>query len=176
MAKKPSTRVRSNVWTSISNWDEAALRVKEIGDLQQVIQSHEAKAKIKMDSAQAELDKAVKPLAEKIKQLTNDLKGFAVGHQADFGDAKSKKISFGLIGWRASSGISAAKDALARIKEYFGIKAVYFIRVTEEPNKDALDGLTEEILSRVGCKRYSKNTFFVEPDIPRAVDHEENKK
>ena len=176
MAKKPSNRVRSETpITTIENWEQASQCLKQIGDLQQAIQAEEAKAKTDADAVQTALDVAVKPLAEEIKELTEDLKAFSIERKEVFGNAKSMKLSFGLIGWRASSTIAAAKGALSLIKNYFGIKAVDFIRVKEEPNKDALDGLTDEILSRVGCKRICKNIFFVEPDIPKAVDHEENK-
>lgn len=155
----------------IENWDKADGHIRRIGDLIQQIQKAEADAKESIDKIKAVLAEDVKPSQKEIKKLTRSIEAFAANHREDFGSARSRKLNFGLLGWRKSTSISIKKDiTLELIKQVFSrAKAKTFIRITESVNKETLANLKDEQLATVKAQRKVKDDFFVEPSIPEAA-------
>lgn len=171
MAKK---RIKSEKQIeTIADWQQADEFIKQIGDLQLQINAAESSAADKINEAKAEMVKAVEPLNKKITILTDSLEAFAANHTDDFGKAQSRKLNFGILGWRKSSSITIAKSTLELIKKVFGRKADIYIRTKEEVNKEALSELMDQQLSSVDARRKHKEVFFVEPGLPGAVDYQD---
>jgi phage host-nuclease inhibitor protein Gam len=172
MAGKKLKRVRSEMMLyPIANWNEADDHLKRIGDLRMAIESEEQIAKSMIDNAKAILQEATEPLAAEIKRHIESLEAFAANHIEDFGKAKSRKLQFGVVGWRASRSLKVCKDIIDRIKGVFGKKAETYLRIKEDADKEALGKLTDEQLVAVGCRWENKDVFFAEPDCPEAVDY-----
>ena len=167
-------RVKSNkpVLIPIPDWEQADLRIRLIGDLQMQISQAEETAKDDINEIKAELAKKVKPLQEEIKLNVQSMEAFAALHKNDFGKKRSRKLSFGILGWRKSTFISIKKNTLEEIKFLFTrAKQKMCIRVKESVDKEALAKLTDEQLASVGARRKEKDVFFVEPSSQEAVDY-----
>jgi len=155
----------------VEDWGQADNLVREIGDLQLKIKQAEASAKDRIDEIKAELAECVKPFCENIDLNVRSLEAFSAGRKKDFGGKKSRKLNFGILGWRQSSSVKTKKNTLELIKEGFSkAKAAVFIRVKENVDKEALAKLTDEQLAGVGARRKVRDDFFVEPFKPEAVD------
>lgn len=174
MAKNKRVKSAKPVFLPIANWNEADNFVREVGDLQLKINQAEATTKDKIDEIKAELVEEVKPHQEAIKLHVQSLEAFAVTHRAHFKKQRSLKLNFGKLGWRKSTSISIKKNTLELIKQVFSkAKAAACIHVKESADKEALIKLTDEQLASVGARRKEKDVFFVEPDLPEAVDYGE---
>jgi phage host-nuclease inhibitor protein Gam len=172
MAKKPSKRVRSEtILYPIATWNEADEHLKRIGDLQLQIGQAEADAAMQIADIKSELKDATESLTADVKLHIDSLQAFCANHQDDFGKARSRKLQFGTVGWRASSAIKLCRDVVDRLKEVFGKKAEPYIRIKEEADKEAMSKLTDEQLVAVGCKRENRDAFFADPDTPQAIDY-----
>ena len=169
------TRIKSAINIEpIASWEEADEKLRRIGDITLEINKHEAIAKEVIDDAKAEIAAAVAPLHEEIEQLTQSLEAFSANHIDDFGKAQSRELNFGKLGWRKSTAIAIGKRTLEFIKEVFGNKrAAQYISVKETVNKETLKLLTDQELASVKARRENKEVFFVEPDLPKAVDYAE---
>jgi len=88
---------------TIADWQAADDFIKQIGDLQLEIKQHETTANDTINLAKSDLAKAVNPLLERITVLTDSLEAFAANRPDDFGKAQSRKLNFGLLGWRKST-------------------------------------------------------------------------
>ena len=169
-------RVKSNklILRSVPNWEHADHFIRRIGDLTMQISQAEHKAKDDINEIKAELTEKTKPLQETIKQYLRSLEVFATTHKSDFKKAKSRDLSFGILGWRMSTSIKIKKNTVGIIKRVF-VKAQqkFYIRVKEAVDKDALAKLTDEQLASIGARRERKDVFFVEPNLPAAVDYVE---
>jgi phage host-nuclease inhibitor protein Gam len=176
MAKK-SNRVKSdNKLIAVTGWRHADELLRQMAKAQLTIQAAESEATETVNEARACLAIAAKPHHEQIKTLTLSLEAFAAHHRADFGDKKSRDLTFGVLGWRLSTSIRVKKDAtLELLKQVFKRKAKPFIHVKETPDKEAMAKLTDEQLAAVKARRVVKDDFFVEPKLPEAVDYPENK-
>lgn len=156
----------------IPDWQHVDAIVRRIGDLQLEIVGCEQKAKDKIDKAKAELAESVKPIQDKIQLHTHSIEAFAVNNRKDFGKSQSKKLNFGLLGWRKSTSISVKKTTLELVQKIFGRNHKKYIHVKETVNKEALKQLTDEQLASIAAQRKIKEAFFVEPELPEAVDYE----
>ena len=177
MAKMISKRIRSTSKVStFTNWADVDQGLCEIGNLQLKINAAESKAKDDIDEAKLELAVTVKPLQEEIKDLVATIEVFASQdiQKPDFHGAKSMKLGFGTLGWRASTSIKiSTKKTLGKIREAFSaVKARSLINVKESVDKNALAKLKDEDLAKVNARRVNKDVFFVEPDLPEAVDYD----
>lgn len=170
MAK--SKRVKSdNKLLPVENWRAADRYVRQIGALQLKIESQRQSANNDINVIKNCLAVAIKPHQEKIDILTKSLEAFCVNNKNDFGNAKSKKLNFGILGFRKSTVIAVKKQTLELIEKIFGRKAEQYLHVKKLPDKEALTKLTDDQLASVGARRRVRDDFFVEPDTPEAVDY-----
>jgi phage host-nuclease inhibitor protein Gam len=156
----------------IENWGNADEYIRQIGDLTMKITAAQHKAADDINKAKAELEGKVKPLQQEINIHVRSLEAFATTNKNDFRKERSKKLNFGLLGWRKSTSVAIKKTTLEKIKEIFSkAKAAMCIITKETVSKEALAKLTDEELASVGARREIKDDFFVEPDLPKAVDY-----
>lgn len=158
---------------AIKDWGQADAMLREIGDNQLLIRESQANAKATIDECKADLASDVNPRLKLIDQLTRSLEAFAVSHKADFCKARSRKLNFGTVGWRQTTSIGITKKTTVElIREVLSLSraAICIIR-KETVSKDGLGKLTDEELAGLGARRKVKDDFFVEPDLPEAVDY-----
>ena len=166
-----SKRVKSDRGLlQICDWQHVDELVREIGDLDNSIARREAIAKERIDLVKLKLAADVKLMQDRIKLCTESIEAFAAAHANDF-TRKSKKLNFGVVGWRRSTKIKVGRDTLARIKEVFGRTAEMYMHIKKTVNKDALAELSEGQLGQVGAKREVKDVFYVEPNKTEAANY-----
>ena len=157
----------------IKDWSDADKIVRNVGILQQQIIEAEASAKEEIDRIKAGLAKKVKPWQDNIKLNVSSIEAFAESHKTDFKKQRSRKLNFGVIGWRKSTSVSIKKTTLELIKKAFSTaKQKVYIRTKETVDKDALAKLTDEQMASVGARRKEKDVFFVEPSSTQSADYE----
>ena len=119
-----------------------------------------AQAKLTMqeecDAAKARACEIITPLESRYKELEAALKKWATMNRSElFAERKTLDLAFGVIGFLASTkikqmnGVSEA-ETLAKLKS-FGFTDG--IRVTETPDKEAMEKWPEDRLALVGCIR-----------------------
>ena len=173
MAKNKRVKSDSSL-IPIPDWGQADKLVRRIGDLQLQIQAAEGEAKTDIDDIKALLAEEVKPLQEDIDLHIKSLEAFATSNKKQFGRARSKKLNFGVLGWRYSCSISIKKDTtLELIKKFLSsAQKRACINTKETVDKKVLAKLTDGLLAKIGARRVDKDVFFVEPDIPEAIDYD----
>lgn len=150
----------------IDTWSQADDILKQVGHYQCQIAELERYAQEEIDTIKADVKAAVEPIQECIQLQLDSLQAFAEAHRLDFNGAKSRKLNFGVVGWRLSTSITInAKKTLELIKTTFSRKkAGELLIVKESVSKEALAKLTDEDLASVAARRITKDAFFVEPD------------
>ena len=98
-------RIRSEkpALITIKDWQQADEMVRNIADCQIAIEKLEAIAKVKIDRTKKILAEAVKGHQGTIKNCQASLEAFATAHREDFKKQKSRRLNFGVIGWRKST-------------------------------------------------------------------------
>jgi len=164
MASSKRVKSKKPALQPINSWQQADEFVRAIGIYQADMESAKVKATEKINKIKAELDRQVKERQAGIDLITRSLEAFCVNNRADFKTNRSRKLTFGVVGWRKSTSVSIKKKTLELIKKVFSkTKAYNFIHVKETTNKEALAKLTDEQLASVGAKRKVTDDFFAEP-------------
>ena len=168
-----ATRIKApkQALINIPDWPAADQLIKELGEIQRTITVANSNATTRINQIKAALESQVNQLQDRQKYIAKSLEEFALGHTKDFGDARSRKLDFGTLGWRLSTWIEVTATTLERIKEYFSTtEQKACVRVKETVDKEALAKLTDGRLAIVKARRKTKDAFFVEPLLTEAAD------
>jgi phage host-nuclease inhibitor protein Gam len=129
-----------------------------------------AQAKLTMqeecDEAKAKATDIITPLEARYKSLDAALKKWATMNKSVlFVDRKTLDFAFGVVGFIASTKIKqmngvSETDTLAKLKQ-FGFTDG--IRITESPDKEAMEKWPEDRLALVGCVRRTADNWICKP-------------
>lgn len=151
---------------TIGSWDDADEIIKQIGQYQNKLELLAVDTDSKIVALKERLKADARPNQLAIKTRMDSLEMFADSRRTiDFCETRrSKKLIFGLCGWRKSSSIKDSKTTLAKIKLLLAGKKEELINVKESVSKDGLEKLTDEELKTIDARRITTDYFFVEPD------------
>lgn len=87
-------------------------------------------------------------------------------NKQDFLKVRTKTFDFGVVAMRVTRKIVIrnVKAVIAAIK---ALGLTQYLRVKEEPDKEALDGLSDQELAKIGVKRVVEDKLRIEPNIER---------
>ena len=146
--------------------DEAAQFLAQIGEGQRAADKIQLDINTKVEQLKAQAMADVKPHQEKISQLVEGLFAYAEVHRnelTDGGKSKTVKLPTGWFGWRwtpPAISIRNVKAILVKFKE-LGLKQ--FIRIKEEPNKEAMLKEPEIAKTIKGISISQHEEFVVKP-------------
>ena len=142
----------------IKSLDDANLALKEIGLLELELERLDAEAHKRIAEIKAESAKQGEGIRGQIVSLTTLLGAYAEYNREElFRDKKSAVLSFDEFGYRKSTSISIKKTTLELLKK---LKLGKYVRIKEEPNKEAMAELDDEALAQVDAVRKVTNDFF----------------
>ncbi|MDR2050633.1 MAG: host-nuclease inhibitor Gam family protein [Deltaproteobacteria bacterium] len=162
-----SKRVKPEInVTVIKSLDEANDILGRIAALQRNIKLIETALNDDIDALKLKASVESEPYRRQIAELGEALGRYAVYNKPElFKDRKSCELTFGSFGFRSSSRITLAgrKDTWEQVTQSLKEMGMLdFIRVKYEPDKDALKGLSDIELKRLGCKLVQEDKFFYE--------------
>ncbi|BBF92388.1 host-nuclease inhibitor Gam family protein [Blastochloris tepida] len=148
--------------------EQAAGYVAEIGALQREIARAQADMNDEIARIKEDAESRAEPLRERAKALTEGLKTWCEANRAVLtgnGAVKHADLGTGIIRWRMRPPrVSLPRDVAGLIEHIKSMGFVRFLRVTEEPSKEAM--LAEPDVARVlpGVRICSAGEdFVVEP-------------
>ncbi len=120
-----------------------------------------------INKAKAKADAVIAPLDTQYEDLRLKIEAFCLTHKDQFARRRTKKLFFGSVGYRVSWKIviGIGKDACLRTLDALGLTD--YIRVTREPDKDALAALDDLTLAKVGASRVPDDRCTVKPDVEK---------
>lgn len=159
-------RIRIKPIETITTWFQVDDALAEIGRLDNDLTKARAEAQETIDGVKGGLKAFNDTVNARRKELVSAVQVFATANRKDI-DGKSRKLTFGTIGWRKSTRIVIRKAAeiLAKIKQAKATGVAWaqgLIRVREAPDKEAMGALTDAQLKSVGASRKVEDIFFVE--------------
>jgi len=160
------TEIKRPIISVPQNLDEAAKFLSFIGQEQRKIESIQTALNEEIEELKNKTITKSKPYQEKISQLVEGLFAFAQSHRDELTDKDKRKtvdLTVGWFGWRMTPpavSIRNIKSVLKRIKE-LGLKQ--FIRIKEEPNKEAMLREPEKAKMVKGISIKQHEEFVVKP-------------
>jgi len=146
--------------------DDVIREWKELDNQHEVVAQSQQE---KIDEIKATFEETAKPIIARKMRLEKDLEDFAeYRKQPDFDTERSRKLTFGKIGFRASNELKCVKGfnwkkVLLKLKE---LGRTEFIKSTESVKRSDIkkSELTPNAMRMFGCEVVEKDEFYFEPD------------
>lgn len=153
-------RVKSEL--AIKSWSEADTALRQIAECENLIAEQAINMNRQMADIKAAHEVLCKPIANRVKNLEQQLKEFTDANRTDL-VGKSKSMNFGKLGYRLSTTISIKKDQEAGIIALLrSMGLLDCVSIKESVNKDNLKTKPIEVISGVGAVLSSKDEFWYE--------------
>lgn len=149
---------------SINSVEDADAVLAEIAARRRQIELHEIALREDVDKLKAQCATKCEVHKQEISAREQALIQFALSRREEiFKGKKSMDLTFGTIGFRASSVLKTQRritweQVLNLVKE----RGLDCVRIKEEVDKDALRGMDADTLAGVGCKLVQEDSFFYE--------------
>lgn len=155
----------------LDSWEDANNALLEIAQAEVALTKIEGDMNVKINLIKETAETAATPIKERIAELERQLKAFAELNRPDFGKVKTKKLTFGEVGFRASSSIKFKTAQTQKIIENLRkLDMADCINVKETINKDVLRTYTDEKVIQSGATVQKTNVFWYETDKQKLAD------
>jgi phage host-nuclease inhibitor protein Gam len=138
-AKKP--RLKAPAADALQSRDEAAARIRQIGDLQREMQRSQTIMNDKIAEITEVHQPGISANEQQIKALFAQVQAWCETNRADLTDdykIKSANLITGEIGWRADPPSIAARDLEALLPQLDSLGLETYIRLKRDLNKEAI--------------------------------------
>lgn len=154
--------------TVIKSWEEVDFALRTIGEIEIEVEKKEGLANLRINDIKEKLAVELNGKMARKARLEKDLQEFLDSHQEELGSVKSRKLSFGSLGFRLAPPKlkPIAKMTWAKVVEKLkDLRLEKFLRYPDpEPDKEALKTADAEILKQVGVRVCSEEFFWYEVD------------
>jgi len=166
MVMASKTLIKRPVVAVPNDLDEAAEYPKLIAQEHRKIEAIKATLNGKVEELEAKAGEEAKPHSEKIDELVEGLFVFAEGRREELteeGKVKTVKLPTGFFGWRSTPPAVSLKNIKAVLKKLKELGLKRFIRIKEEPDKEAMLKEPEVAKSVKGVSITQYEEFFIKP-------------
>ncbi len=154
------------VGPKLSSWEQVDQHLLEMGRLDMQIEAVEAHLTEVCNQAKEAASTQGRPLIQRREQLERECKEFVEASADQTAPARSLVLQFGTVGMRKSTKlvIKRLAETVQRLRQ---LGMLQYLRIKEEPDKEALRELGDEILEKVGVSRKEDDAFFLEVNRER---------
>lgn len=145
--------------TTLKNWEEVNGALRQIAEAQNEISILESGMNLQIDAIKSAFAEKVQPYQAEVKKQEMLVKEFVTENRTDL-KGKSKKMTFGTVGFRASTKLSLPKNLEKVIAALKKREMNDCITVRETVNKDVLKTYGTEDILAVGGKLKQEDTFW----------------
>ncbi len=146
---------------AIKSWEEADAVLKQIRDAEMELAAITMDMEKCINDIKENAEKEAGPLKDEVKILGLQLKEFTTFNKSEL-KGKSRELSFGTVGFRASTSLVLPKAAEGVIRTLKKLGMGDCINLTETVNKEVLKTYDEKTILMVGASLKKKDTFWYE--------------
>ena len=161
-----------NSTTTLSTWDEVDQTLNEIAVRKTQVTEKQNKMDKEILDAQEKYQSSIDLLNADILGFETNIELFAASKKDEFDDSRSKKLDYGLVGFRKGNGKLATLkgftwDACKNLVKASKKVASKFIQTKEDLNKNAIKAanLKPAQLAKFGMQITQADEFYYEVDL-----------
>lgn len=149
-----------------TDWNEVDSALRRLGEIDIRLQKLEGDITLKVNEIKAEYDIKSEGLKAERKAIEENITLFAEARKQEFARIRSKDLTFGIIAYRVVTKV-VVKSKAATVAALKALGLVQYLRVIEEPDKEAMGGLDSSTLAKVGATMKTEDKLRIEPNIER---------
>ena len=150
---------------TLKSWEDVNSALREIAEEEIVLSDIEGDMNKQINGAKKVAEQDSKPHQDRISKLSKDIKDFTDEHSDELGNAKTKALNFGKVGFRQSTSVTLpkAKEKVAEIIRKLRARKMADCIITKETvNKDILKQYGQDTVNAVGAVYRQKDVFWLE--------------
>lgn len=147
----------------LGSWEDVNASLKAIAQANNELQVINSSMNMQIDALKEASDKMALPYKDEIKKQELMIKEFVQANRADM-KGKSRKMTFGTVGFRMSTKLSLPKELKKVIAALRKFGMTDCIVSKETVNKDILKTYDEKDILKVGGSLKKEDTFYYEVD------------
>lgn len=155
----------------LESWEDVNDTLLEIAQAEISLANIEGEMNTKINAAKEAAEQTAAPIRARIADLNKQLKRFAELNRPDFGKTKSKRLTFGEIGFRASTSVVIKAALVPKVIENLRKLGLGdCVKVKETVNKELLKTYPEELIIQSGASLKKDDTFWYETDKQQLLE------
>lgn len=153
------------------NWSEVDTAMRRMGEIDIELTFMGGNMTDEVNAIKKRYSEKAAPLQEERKTIESGIKDYVEEHKDEFVKTRTRDLVFGKVFYRISCSIKIlSKEACVKALRAFGYGQM--VRVSEEPDKDAMAALDDAELLKVSARREHKDQLTIEPDIEKIKSQE----
>ncbi|HEY3277473.1 MAG TPA: host-nuclease inhibitor Gam family protein [Syntrophorhabdaceae bacterium] len=153
------------------DWNDVDRALRKLGEIDIRLARLEGDMTLRVNEIRADYEKRAEGLKRDRKNMEAGIEAFALERKEEFAKVRSKELTFGTISFRVVHRITVrSKKATVAALEAMGLAA--FLRISKEPDKEAMKSLDAGTLAKVGALLKTEDQLLVEPNTERIADKE----
>ena len=151
------------------DWEAVDLALKRLGEIDISLERINGNMTLQINEIKSKATDTAAPLIAERKAIEKEIAAFAKEHKDAFAKTRSRELTFGTIAFRVVKRlvIPSKKAVLAAMK---ALNLNAYIRVKEEPDKEAMMGLDDATLARIGVTRKIEDKLRIEPNLEKVKE------
>lgn len=154
--------------SSLKNWDSVNFTLKILGEKKIELEKLEGEQTIKINEIKRDFELKGRAIKTIIKNMEDDIELFCEDNKAEFVKDRTKKFTFGKVSYRLTESLFI-KNVASTVAALKSLNLKQYLRIKEEPDKEALAGLDDDKLIKVGVMRKKLDKINIEPNYDELV-------
>lgn len=161
---------RKEAVAEYTDWQDVDNALRRMGEIDIRLQDLEGSLTLRVNEIREEFDTKAEGLKAERKKLEHAVTAFVEARKEEFIKVRNRELTFGTIAYRLVTKVVIRSKAacLAALK---ALNLHAYIRITEEPDKEALSGLDAGTLAKVGAQLKTEDKLRIEPKLEKIADY-----
>ncbi len=152
--------------TGYQDWREIDQALRRIGEIDIDLGGMEGEMTLRVNEVRARYERKAEALKGERKKIEALVEAFARERKDEFTKVRSKELTFGSVSFRIIHKVAIrSRKATVAALEAMGLDVC--LRVTKEPDKEAMKALDAGTLAKAGASLKTEDRFFAEPNMER---------
>jgi len=153
-----------------TDWQDVDNALRRMGEIDIRLSELEGAMTLKINDVRQDFETRAEGLKAERKKLEQAVTAFVEGRKDEFIKVRNRELTFGSIAYRLVTKVVIRSKAacLAALK---ALNLHAYIRITEEPDKEALSGLDAGTLAKVGAQLKTEDKLRIEPKLEKIADY-----
>jgi phage host-nuclease inhibitor protein Gam len=162
---------RKEATSEYQDWNEVDAGLRRMGEIDIRLAEIEGDMTLRFNEIRAEYETKAEGLRGERKNIQANIELFAGDRKGEFARARSKELTFGTVAYRIVHKV-VIRSRKATVAALEALELTSYLRVTKEPDKEAMKSLDAGMLARVGVTLKTDDRLSIEPNIER-ISHRE---
>ncbi|NLT22581.1 MAG: host-nuclease inhibitor protein Gam [Syntrophorhabdus sp.] len=154
-----------------TDWPEVDGALRRMGEIDIKLQKLEGEMTLKINEIKAEYDVKAEGLKAEHKAIEENITLFAESRKQEFARVRSKDLTFGVVAYRVVTKV-VLKSKAATVAALKALGLVQYLRIIEEPDKEAMSGLDATTLAKCGATLKTEDKLRIEPNMEKIKEKE----